>query len=136
MNTDKTESSINIAGIEDASIINYFVTINEEEFGQTAALFAEEGEMLAPFEKPIVGREAISLYLAKEAKGMKLLPNEGIYQSTEDNFPIMVQGRVKTSLFSVNVAWYFNLNADGQITTAKIKLLASPKELLSLQQKS
>ena len=135
MNCNQTESSTTIEGIKEASIINYFVTMNREEFGQTAALFAEGGEMLAPFEKPLIGREAISLYLEKEAKGMKLLPKEGIYQSTKDNFQIMVQGKVKTSLFSVNVAWYFNLNADGQITTARIKLLASPKELLSLQRK-
>lgn len=135
MNCDKTESSTTIEGIEEASIVNYFVTMNQEEFGQTAALFAEDGEMLAPFEKPLIGREAISLYLAKEAKGMKLLPKEGTYHPIENNsFQIMVQGKVKTSLFSVNVAWYFNLNANGQITTAKIKLLASPKELLSLQQ--
>lgn len=136
MDCNQTESSITIEGIEEASIINYFVTMNREEFGQTAALFAEDGEMLAPFEKPLVGREAISLYLAKEAKGMKLLPKEGTYQPIKNNsFQIMVQGKVKTSLFSVNVAWYFNLNAQQQITTAKIKLLASPKELLSLQQK-
>ena len=136
MNCNQTESSTTIEGIKEASIINYFVTMNREEFGQTAALFAEDGEMLAPFEKPLIGREAISLYLAKEAKGMKLLPKEGTYHPTENNsFQIMVQGKVKTSLFGVNVAWYFNLDANGQITTAKIKLLASPKELLSLPKK-
>lgn len=136
MNCNQTKSSVTIAGIEEASIINYFDTMNREEFGKTAALFAEEGIMLAPFEKPIVGRKAIALYLAKEAKGMKLLPKEGIHQPIEDNsFQIKVQGKVKTSLFSVNVAWYFNLNSEAQITTTRIKLLASPKELLSLQQK-
>ena len=36
-------------------------------------------------------------------------------------------------MFSVNVAWYFTLNPQGQLATAKIKLLASPQELLSLQ---
>ena len=135
MNTDRTESSIDIEHIAEASIINYFATIDREEFGETAALFAEDGIMLAPFESPIVGREAIALYLAKEAKGMNLLPKEGVYQPTEDNsFQIMVRGKVQTSLFSVNVAWYFNLNDQQQITTVKIKLLASPKELLNLRE--
>lgn len=136
MNIDRTESLIEIKGIAEASIINYFATMNREEFGQTAALFTEDGEMLAPFEKPIVGREAISLYLTKEAKGMKLLPKEAIDLPTEDNsFEIGVRGTVQTSLFGVNVAWYFNLNDRQQITTVKIKLLASPKELLNLQRK-
>lgn len=130
------EHLINIEAREESVIINYFATINQEEFRKTASLFTEQGELLAPFEKPIVGREAIANYLAKEAKGMKLLPQQGIYQSTEDNIArIEITGKVKTSLFSVNVAWYFNLNIDKQINTAKIKLLASPKELLSLQQK-
>ena len=134
MNSDRTESSIDIEHITEVSIINYFATIDREEFGETAALFTEDGIMLAPFESPIVGREAIALYLAKEAKGMKLLP-ERVYQPTEDNsFQIMVRGKVQTSLFSVNVAWYFNLNDQQQITTVKIKLLASPKELLNLRE--
>lgn len=135
----KTEStnSLTIEGIEEPNIINYFTTINREEFEQTATLFTEEGQMLAPFEKPIVGREAIASYLKKEAKGMKLLPNQIIHQSSEDNsFQHQIQGKVKTSLFSVNVAWYFNLNLEQKITIVKIKLLASPQELLNLQRKN
>ncbi|MGL5076282.1 MAG: hypothetical protein ACRDBG_10685, partial [Waterburya sp.] len=57
-------------------IDNYFATINREDFEQTAALFAEDGKLLAPFEDPILGRDAIALYLHKEAKGMKLLPQQ------------------------------------------------------------
>ncbi len=133
----KTEHFIPIKNIEEPVIINYFATINQGKFVETAALFAEEGKLLAPFEKPIIGKEAIATYLSKEAKGMKLLPHQGIHESTEDDLVeiIKVTGQVKTSLFSVNVAWHFCLNSDQQITTAKIKLLASPQELLGLQQK-
>ncbi|MGB3691412.1 MAG: hypothetical protein WA999_01710, partial [Spirulinaceae cyanobacterium] len=130
----QTEDFITIENIEEPVIINYFVTINHGKFIETAALFAEEGELLAPFEKPILGKEAIASYLSKEAKGMKLLPQQGIYELNEDDLEtIKVTGKVKTPLFSVNVAWHFCLNSDQQITTIKIKLLASPQELLGLQ---
>ena len=132
---DTKEQSITIDGIEESAITNYFATINQEKFDQTAALFAVNGELLAPFEQPIVGRKAIASYLSKEATGMKLLPKRGKSEPGENDLEIQVTGKVKTALFSVNVAWYFNLNQARQITSAKIKLLASPQELLGLKQK-
>ena len=133
---DTTEQPITINGIEESAITNYFATINQEKFDQTAALFAVDGELLAPFEQPIVGRKAIASYLSKEAKGMKLLPKQGKSELGENDLEqIHVTGKVKTALFGVNVAWYFNLNQARQITSAKIKLLASPQELLGLKQK-
>ncbi|HEY9771111.1 MAG TPA: nuclear transport factor 2 family protein [Coleofasciculaceae cyanobacterium] len=129
----KTKHSLTIEGITESALLDYFATINQEEFEITASLFAEAGELLAPFEKPLVGREKIAAYLTKEAKGMKLLPKQGICETEADFEIYKVLGKVKTALFSVNAAWYFTLNLEGQITTAKIKLLASPQELLGLQ---
>jgi hypothetical protein len=127
-------SPITIEGIEEFAIASYFATINQAEFDQTAALFIADGELHAPFEKPIIGRQAIASYLAQEAKGMRLLPHQGISEPVVDGLkPIKVSGKVKTSLFSVNVAWHFYLNQNQQITIAKIKLLASPQELLGLK---
>ena len=131
----QTEHSIAIEGIKELAIADYFATINREDFSATASLFAEDGEMLAPFEKPIIGREKITAYLAKEATGMKLLPQQGILETEDDIDRYKVLGKVRTSLFSVNVAWYFTLNLDNQLTSARIKLLASPQELLGLQSK-
>ena len=125
--------SISIKGISIPAIANYFLTINQEKFTETASLFAEDGEMLAPFEKPIVGREKITSYLVKEATGMKLLPMQGICEIEDEVERFKVLGKVRTSMFSVNVAWYFTLNPQGQLTSARIKLLASPQELLNLQ---
>ena len=130
-----TKSFLTIEGITEPAIANYFDTINRSQFSATASLFAEAGELLAPFEQPIVGRTKIADYLSKEAKGMKLLPKQGILESESEQKDYKVLGKVKTSLFSVNAAWYFTLNADSQITTAKIKLLASPQELLGLKSK-
>ena len=126
--------SITIAGIEETTIANYFATINREDFVATAALFTRDGELKAPFEQPIVGQRAIADYLAKEAKGMELSPKQGT-KVTEDSIEqFKVKGKVKTPLFSVHVAWYFTLNEKQEITHARIKLLASPQELLGLKQ--
>jgi hypothetical protein len=127
------ETSLTITGITKPTIIDYFATVNQAEFNKTAALFAENGSLLAPFTKPITGRASIAAYLTQEAKGMKLLPQQGICETevTEEQYQIF--GKVKTALFSVNVAWYFTLNPENQISTVQVKLLASPQELISLQ---
>jgi len=134
-----TETALVTEGITKPGIIDYFATINQAEFVKTASLFSDHGTLFAPFEKPIIGREKIAAYLSKEAKGMKLLPQQGIYETgaeTESNCETYkILGKVKTALFSVNVAWYFTFNQDDQIATVQIKLLASPRELLNLQSK-
>jgi len=117
-------------------IDSYFETINRHDFVAAAELFAETGKLLAPFESPIIGRAAIAAYLSQEATGMKLIPQQIVIvkETTEDNLSLIkVSGKVKTSLFTVNVGWHFCLDQAPQIIVAKIKLLASPQELLNLQ---
>ncbi|MEM7760397.1 MAG: nuclear transport factor 2 family protein [Cyanobacteria bacterium P01_A01_bin.40] len=129
-----TEQVLSITDLEKLNIIKYFKTINQAEFDQTAALFIESGKLLAPFEKPLVGREAIASYLAQEAREMKLFPETGTIAAINDSEQqINLTGKVKTALFTVNIGWYFTVNSVGQIITAKIKLLASPQELLGLK---
>ena len=135
-----TQTSANnillIEGIKNSIILDYFTTINNQNFTATSLLFTEDGVLLAPFEDPIVGQNEIASYLATEAKGMKLIPQRSVYEITKDDLKqIKVLGKVKTSLFTVNVGWYFNLNQNQKIVKVRIKLLASPPELLSLKQK-
>jgi hypothetical protein len=129
-----TTSSIAIEGITEPTILHYFETLNAAEFEATSALFASTGVMHPPFESGIVGPEAIQAYLKQEAQCIKLEPREGITE-TLDNGQLQVQvtGRVQTSWCGVNVSWLFVLNPQHEIITAKIKLLASPQELLGLK---
>ena len=120
--------------IATATVAQYFQTVNQAEFSATAALFTDSSTLIAPFTRPITGRKAIALYLSQEAQGMKLLPEMETIIVNEAETQVTITGKVKTSLFSVNVAWHFSLNPQQQIKTAKIKLLASPQELLGLQQ--
>lgn len=123
-----------IEGITEACILHYFQTLNAGEFQATAALFAEDGVMHPPFESDIVGRDAIAAYLQQEAQGIKAYPRQGIVENLENGrIQIQVTGKAQTSWCGVNVLWLFILNQQQQIIDAKIKLLASPQELLALR---
>ncbi|MBE9190368.1 nuclear transport factor 2 family protein [Gloeocapsopsis crepidinum LEGE 06123] len=127
------EHSMRIEGITEPTILNYFETLNASKFDETAALFAVDGTLKAPFESPIVGQEAIAAYLHQEAQGMSLAPTQGIIEPQDDAFKVQVAGKVQTSWCGVNVSWIFLLNQQREILAATVKLLASPQELLNMQ---
>jgi hypothetical protein len=127
-------TELSIEGLTEPVLLRYFETMNAGDYESTAALFAQTGAMHPPFEQPIEGPDAIATYLKAEAKGMQLSPAKAIAETLEDDqIQIQVKGKVQTPLFGVNVAWIFILNAERDILYTKIKLLASPQELLSLR---
>ena len=123
-----------IAGINNATISNYFSSLNAGDFAATTALFAPDGVMYAPFESGLMGRDAIALYLQQEAIGLKAEPHQGIIESQENDLTqIRVNGKVQMPLFGVNVSWLFILNSQQQIVSVTVKLLASPQELINFR---
>lgn len=128
-------TSLTIKGISEPTLLQYFETFNRGNFEATACLFAAEGAMHPPFESPIVGRDKITAFLEAEAKGMRINPREGIAEAAEvRQTKVQIGGTVQTSLFSVNAVWHFILNQQQEILSVRIKLLASPQELLNMQQ--
>lgn len=124
-----------IAGVDNPLVRTYFDTLNAGDFAATANLFASQGELHPPFEKPVVGPQALAAYLHQEAKGMKLIPQRGFAETLDNGeVQVYVQGYVKTPLFGVNVGWLFLLDAEQkQIQAVGVKLLASWEELAKLQ---
>jgi hypothetical protein len=120
-----------IEGISHPTILRYFATLNAGEFEATSELFDPEGAMQAPFESPIVGRSAIADYLQREAVGLQAFPREGIEVPEKTEYQIT--GKVQMPMFSVNVTWFFTLNSNQEITFTRIKLNATPQELLKLR---
>jgi hypothetical protein len=120
--------------VREPTILRYFETINEGAFAVTGQLFATDGELQPPFEQAVIGADAIAAYLQAEAKGFNLLPRQGVTKLLDSGCTeAQVVGTVQTPLFSVNVSWLFVLNADKKLLLVKVKLLASPQELLSLR---
>jgi len=136
------DTSLDIDGIYENTIYQYFIRLNNGEFMETAQLFAEQGCLNPPFEKSIAGREAIARYLEKEAKGMNFCPERGGILTkigvvdplgNSDRTQYHIQGNVKTNFFTVKVGWSIELNAKKEILAVDVKLLASINELLSFR---
>lgn len=116
------------------TVERYFESFNAGIFEETAALFADEGQLQPPFEDPITGGEAIAAYLNAEAEGMQAYPKElEVEPSTGPLRRVIVRGQVTAIVFKVNTAWIFDLNEANQIQWVRVKLLASMQELLSLR---
>jgi len=94
------------------------------------------GALQPPFQKPIVGREAIAVYLRDEGQGLTMKPKQGISERIDDGYGIksLVQSKP-----------WFGKCGDGTLPgeiylKAKFffvgidDLLASPKEPLNLTQ--
>ncbi|MBD2435292.1 ketosteroid isomerase family protein [Nostoc sp. FACHB-110] len=134
MKAAESPEKIEIAGITEPSIVNYFTSLNAGEFRVTAALFAENGIMRPPFESDLVGRDAIVAYLQKEAQGVKAYPHQGTIENLDKNqIQVQVTGKAQTAWCGVNAMWLFILNEQRKIAYTRIKLLASPQELLNLR---
>jgi ketosteroid isomerase-like protein len=115
-------------------IEQYFQALNSENFQAAADLFAADGVLYPPFHQGVVGRDAIVHYLQEEAKGVKLFPDHYSSPSLKSGSPeYIVTGKVQTSLFHVNASWQIILNADSELQSVKVKLLASLAELMNLQ---
>jgi hypothetical protein len=134
-----TNRAIDIQGIRIATIDEYFIRLNHQEYVATSELFAITGYLYPPFENPIQGREAIAQYLQQEAQGMRFVPEDGTLLAIDSNertddpqTRIQIQGKVQTKWFTVNVSWLFELNSIREIMLVEIKLLAALPELLNL----
>lgn len=129
-----------IEGINNYTVLNYIDYMNAFDFTPAVGLFAEEGALQPPFQKPIVGKQAILTYMREECVGLKMMPERGVAETIENGYTqVKVTGKVQTPWFGdnvgMNIAWRFLLDPQGKIFFVAIDLLASPKELLNLMRK-
>jgi Orange carotenoid protein, N-terminal/Nuclear transport factor 2 (NTF2) domain len=130
-------SKVAIEGVDNATVLSYINNMNANDFTAVIDLFAADGALQPPFQRPIVGKEAVFRYLQEECQNLKLIPERGTNEPADGNFnQIKVTGKVQTPWFGANVgmnmAWRFLLDPQGKIFFVAIDLLASPKELLNL----
>lgn len=131
-------SSVKIDGITEPSVLGYIEAMNADNFDAAIALFTTDGALQPPFQKPIVGREAIAKYMREEAQGLNMMPQQGICEVQPDGSKqLKITGVVQTPWFGVtvgmNISWRFLINPDGKIFFVAIDMLASPQELMNLR---
>ncbi len=130
-------TKVNIEGLDNPTVLNYMNNMNANDFDALIELFAPDGALQPPFQRPVVGKEAVFRFFREECQNLKLLPERGVVEPADDGFTqIKVTGKVQTPWFGaavgMNMAWRFLLNPDGKVFFVAIDLLASPKELMNL----
>ncbi len=130
-------SKVAIEGIDNATILSYMDNLNANDFDALIELFTADGALQPPFQRPIVGKEAVLRFFREDCQNLKLLPERGVVEPAEAGYTqIKVTGKVQTPWFGagvgMNMSWRFLLNPENQIYFVAIDLLASPKELLNL----
>jgi hypothetical protein len=130
-------TKVSIEGIDNPTIQSYMDLLNANDFDNLIQLFLPDGALQPPFQRPIVGTEAVLRFFREECQNLRLLPERGVSEPSDGGFTqIKVTGKVQTPWFGagvgMNVAWRFLLDPDGKIYFVAIDLLASPAELLKL----
>lgn len=128
---------VKIEGVDNPTVLNYMNNLNANDFDALIELFTPDGALQPPFQRPIVGKDAILRFFREECQNLKLIPERGVFEPVEDGYTqIKVTGKVQTPWFGagvgMNMAWRFLLNSENKIFFVAIDLLASPKELLNL----
>jgi Orange carotenoid protein, N-terminal/Nuclear transport factor 2 (NTF2) domain len=130
-------TKVSIEGIDNPTILSYMDNMNANDFDELIKLFTNDGALQPPFQRPIVGSEAVLRFFREECQNLKLMPERGVTEPADDGYTqIKVTGKVQTAWFGagvgMNMAWRFLLSPDNKIYFVAIDLLASPKELLNL----
>lgn len=129
-------TQVKIEGVTNSTVEEYMNNLNANDFDALIALFAPDGALQPPFQRPIVGKDKVLQFFREECQNLKLLPERGVSEPAEDGYTqIKVTGKVQTPWFGskvgMNIAWRFLLNPENKIFFVAIDLLASPKELLN-----
>jgi hypothetical protein len=129
-------TQVTIEGVDNPTILNYMNNLNANDFDALIELFTLDGALQPPFQKPIVGKDAVLRFLREDCQNLKLIPEKGVVEPAADGYTqIKVTGKVQTPWFGagvgMNMAWRFLLTPDNKIFFVAIDLLASPKELLN-----
>lgn len=130
-------TKVTIEGIDNPTVLSYMDNLNANDFDALIELFTPDGALQPPFQKPIVGKDAVLRFFREDCQNLKLIPERGIAEPADDGYTqIKVTGKVQTPWFGagvgMNMAWRFLLNPENKIFFVAIDLLASPKELLNL----
>jgi hypothetical protein len=130
-------TSVSIEGVSNPTVLSYMNNLNANDFSALIELFLPDGALQPPFQRPIVGKDAVLKFFNEECQNLVLVPERGVEEAAEGGYTqIKITGKVQTPWFGsgvgMNIAWRFLLDPNNKIFFVAIDLLASPKELLNL----
>jgi Orange carotenoid protein, N-terminal/Nuclear transport factor 2 (NTF2) domain len=129
-------TQVSIEGVDNATVLSYMNNMNANDFDALIALFLSDGALQPPFQRPIVGKDAVLKFFREECQNLVLVPEKGVSEAADGGYTqIKVTGKVQTPWFGsgvgMNIAWRFLIDPSNKIFFVAIDLLASPKELLN-----
>jgi hypothetical protein len=129
-------TQVSIEGIDNATVLSYMNNVNANDFDALIALFLTDGALQPPFQRPVVGKDAVLRFFEEECQGLVLAPERGVSEPADGGYTqIKITGKVQTPWFGsavgMNISWRFLLDPSDKIFFVAIDLLASPKELLN-----
>ena len=130
-------TQVAIEGIDNPTVLSYMDNLNANDFDALIALFLPDGALQPPFQRPIVGKDAVLRFFKEECQNLVLVPERGVAEAADGGYTqIKITGKVQTPWFGsgvgMNISWRFLLDPNNKIFFVAIDLLASPKELLNL----
>lgn len=130
-------TDVAIEGITNTTVLAYMNYLNANDFDALIDLFLPDGALQPPFQRPIVGKDAVLRFFKEECQNLALVPERGVSEQAEGGYTqIKITGKVQTPWFGsgvgMNISWRFLLDPDNKVFFVAIDLLASPKELLNL----
>ncbi|MGH2413442.1 MAG: orange carotenoid protein N-terminal domain-containing protein, partial [Microcystaceae cyanobacterium] len=130
-------TKVTIQGLDNSTVLSYMDNLNANDFDELIKLFVADGALQPPFQRPIIGKDAILRFFREECQNLNLVPERGVAEPGDDGYTqVKVTGKVQTPWFGaavgMNMAWRFLINSEGKIFFVAIDLLASPKELMNL----
>jgi hypothetical protein len=134
---ESKRTAVTIDGTDNSTVLSYMDNMNANDFEALIKLFTDDGALQPPFQRPIIGRDAVFKFFREDCQNLKLMPEKAVVEPADDGYTqIKVTGKVQTPWFGaavgMNMAWRFLLNSENKIYFVAIDLLASPKELLNL----
>jgi Orange carotenoid protein, N-terminal/Nuclear transport factor 2 (NTF2) domain len=130
-------TQVTIEGVDNATVLSYMDNLNANDFDALIDLFLPDGALQPPFQRPIVGKDAVLRFFKEECQNLVLVPERGVSEAADGGYTqIKITGKVQTPWFGsgvgMNISWRFLLDPSNKIFFVAIDLLASPKELLNL----
>lgn len=93
-------SQVSIEGVDNPTILSYMNNLNANDFNTLIELFTPDGALQPPFQKPIVGKDAVLRFFREDCQNLKLIPEKGVVEPASDGYTqIKVTGKVQTPWF-------------------------------------
>ena len=71
-------TQVTIEGLDNPTVLNYMDNLNANDFDELINLFATDGALQPPFQRPIIGKDGILLFFREECQNLNLLPERGV----------------------------------------------------------